>query len=66
MLDRGALLPQQGHSEAKAPVVTAARRSAGYGGRPVIEVNLEATPLTGKATHAFQGRSGEILPRLIS
>lgn len=35
-------------------------------GTPVIEVNLEPTPLTGNATWSFQGRSGEILPRLIS
>jgi NAD-dependent deacetylase len=35
-------------------------------GVTVIEVNLEPTPLSGRATFSFQGRAGEILPRLIS
>lgn len=35
-------------------------------GNPVIEVNLEPTPLTERATWSFRGRSGEILPGLIS
>lgn len=34
-------------------------------GRPVIEVNLEPTPLTARATSSFQGAAGEILPKLI-
>lgn len=35
-------------------------------GVPVVEINLDPTPLSGRATHVLQGRSGEILPRLIS
>lgn len=35
-------------------------------GKTVIEVNLEPTPLSGRATFSFQGRAGEILPQLIS
>jgi len=35
-------------------------------GKTVIEVNLEPTPLSGRASFSFQGRAGEILPRLIS
>ncbi len=33
---------------------------------PVVEINLDPTPLSDRATLALQGRSGEILPRLIS
>jgi len=35
-------------------------------GVPVVEINLDPTPLSDRATFAIQGRSGEILPRLIS
>ena len=35
-------------------------------GVPVVEINLDPTPLSDRATLALQGRSGEILPRLIS
>lgn len=31
---------------------------------PVVEVNLEPTPLSDRATVALRGRSGELLPRL--
>jgi len=34
-------------------------------GAVVVEVNLEATPLTEKADFFLQGRSGEILPELV-
>jgi NAD-dependent deacetylase len=34
-------------------------------GALVLEVNAEPTPLTSKATFALQGKSGEILPRLV-
>ena len=34
-------------------------------GTPVVEVNLDPTPLTDRATHAFQGKAGEILPKLV-
>jgi len=33
---------------------------------PVVEINLDPTPLSSRATHVLHGRSGEILPRLIS
>jgi NAD-dependent deacetylase len=35
-------------------------------GAPVVEVNLDPTPLSERATHVLRGRAGEILPRLIS
>jgi len=35
-------------------------------GVPVVEINLDPTPLSDRATIALQGRSGELLPRLIS
>ncbi len=35
-------------------------------GVPVVEINLDPTPLSDRATHVLQGRSGELLPRLIS
>ena len=35
-------------------------------GVPVVEINLDPTPLSKRATHVLQGRSGELLPRLIS
>ena len=35
-------------------------------GVPVVEVNLEPTGLSDRATIALQGRSGDLLPRLIS
>jgi NAD-dependent deacetylase len=35
-------------------------------GVPVVEINLDPTPLSDRATIALRGRSGEILPRLIS
>ena len=31
----------------------------------VVEINAEPTPLTSKANYVFEGKSGEILPRLI-
>ena len=31
----------------------------------VVEINAEPTPLTSKADYVFEGKSGEILPRLI-
>ncbi len=34
-------------------------------GAVVIEINAEPTPLTPKADYFFQGKSGEILPRLV-
>lgn len=35
-------------------------------GVPVVEINLDPTPLSDRATIALQGRAGELLPRLIS
>lgn len=35
-------------------------------GAAVVEVNVEATPVTGIADHAFHGKAGEILPELLS
>jgi len=35
-------------------------------GAAVVEINLDPTPLSGRATVALRGRSGEILPELIS
>ena len=35
-------------------------------GASVVEINLDPTPLSDRATHFLQGKSGEILPRLIS
>ncbi len=34
-------------------------------GATVVEINVEATPLTGKAHYFLQGRSGEVLPGLV-
>jgi NAD-dependent deacetylase len=34
-------------------------------GMPVVEINLDPTPLSDHATHALHGKSGEILPKLI-
>jgi len=34
-------------------------------GRPVIEVNLEVTPLSGGATESLRGRAGDVLPALL-
>ena len=34
-------------------------------GAVVVEINAESTPLTPKVNYALQGRSGEILPRLV-
>ena len=34
-------------------------------GAQVVEINMEPTPLTRKADHFLQGRSGEILPALV-
>lgn len=34
-------------------------------GAVVVEINLEPTPLTGKADFFLQGRSGEVLPNLV-
>ena len=41
-------------------------RAAVEAGRPVIEVNLEPTPLTPYATCSLQAAAGEILPRLLA
>ena len=35
-------------------------------GVPVVEINLDPTPLSERATYVLQGKSGEILPKLIS
>jgi NAD-dependent deacetylase len=35
-------------------------------GAPVVEINLDPTPLSDRATIALRGRSGELLPELIS
>jgi NAD-dependent SIR2 family protein deacetylase len=35
-------------------------------GARVIEVNLQATPLTSRATVSLRGTAGEILPLLVS
>ncbi len=40
-------------------------RAAVAAGRPVIEVNLEPTPLTPYATFSLQGSAGTILPRVL-
>lgn len=34
-------------------------------GAMTVEINAEATPATGRVTHAIAGRSGQILPRII-
>ena len=34
-------------------------------GVPVVEINPEPTPLTESASHALQGKAGEILPKLL-
>jgi len=34
-------------------------------GAAVVEINAEPTPLTSKADYVFQGKSGELLPRLV-
>jgi NAD-dependent deacetylase len=34
-------------------------------GVPVVEINLDPTPLSERATHALHGKAGEILPKLI-
>jgi NAD-dependent deacetylase len=39
--------------------------AAHNGGAVVVEINAEPTPLTPKTDFAFQGKSGEILPRLV-
>jgi NAD-dependent deacetylase len=35
-------------------------------GMPVVEINLDPTPLSDRATYALHGKAGEILPRLIA
>jgi NAD-dependent deacetylase len=35
-------------------------------GTPVVEINLDPTPLSERATHFLQGKAGDILPRLIA
>jgi NAD-dependent deacetylase len=35
-------------------------------GAPVVEINLDPTPLSERATHVLRGRAGEILPKLIA
>lgn len=44
-----------------AGLVPLARES----GATIVEVNLEATPVTGIVDHAFHGKAGEILPELL-
>jgi NAD-dependent deacetylase len=34
-------------------------------GAPVVEINLDPTPLSGRATHVLRGKAGVILPKLI-
>ena len=34
-------------------------------GATIIELNLDATPLTGQSHFALQGKSGEVLPELV-
>ena len=34
-------------------------------GVPVVEINLDPTPLSERATHVLQGKAGEMLPKLI-
>jgi len=34
-------------------------------GTPVVEINLDPTPLSERATYVLQGKAGEILPRLL-
>jgi NAD-dependent deacetylase len=34
-------------------------------GVPVVEINLDPTPLSDRATYVLQGKAGEILPRLL-
>lgn len=46
------------------PAASMARQALALG-RPVVEINLEPTPLSQDATCFLQGRAGEILPRLI-
>ena len=35
-------------------------------GMPVVEINLDPTPLSDRATYALHGKAGEILPKLIA
>lgn len=35
-------------------------------GVPVVEINLDPTPLSDRATYVLQGKAGEILPKLIA
>jgi NAD-dependent deacetylase len=35
-------------------------------GIPVVEINSDRTPLSDRATQVLRGRSGDLLPRLIS
>jgi NAD-dependent deacetylase len=35
-------------------------------GMPVVEINLDPTPLSDQATYALHGKAGEILPKLIA
>lgn len=35
-------------------------------GTPVVEINLDPTPLSDRATRFLQGKAGEILPRLLA
>jgi len=35
-------------------------------GVPVVEINLDPTPLSERATHVLHGKAGEILPKLIA
>jgi len=40
-------------------------KSAKQGGATLIEVNLDATPLSGHSDFVLQGKSGEIVPELV-
>jgi NAD-dependent deacetylase len=35
-------------------------------GAPVVEINLDPTPLSDRATHTLHGKAGELLPKLIA
>ncbi len=48
------------HPAASIPLATARARGA------IIEVNPEATPLSGVAAVTLQGRSGALLPQLVA
>ena len=53
-----------GTSSLVQPAASMAGEALGRG-KPVVEINLDPTPLSDHATHVLQGRSGEILPRIV-